>query len=114
VLEAELGPGIAAALARTAFLAREDADLLDALAAEAVPDEEALDCARLAGLPPALRHRALRRWLLGRGADDPTLGHVLAVEALVLRWRGQRGVPVPGGTVTRQHGKLLWQAVARG
>ncbi len=33
VLEAELGPGIAEALARTADLARADADLLDALAA---------------------------------------------------------------------------------
>src|SRR5690606_30065885 len=32
VLEAELGPGIAAALARTARLARDDADLLDRLA----------------------------------------------------------------------------------
>lgn len=35
-LERELGPGIAAALARTADLAREDADALDAAAARAV------------------------------------------------------------------------------
>ena len=35
VLEAELGPGIAEALARTAALARADADLLDELAAQA-------------------------------------------------------------------------------
>ncbi|MFL6026697.1 MAG: tRNA lysidine(34) synthetase TilS [Friedmanniella sp.] len=114
VLEAELGPGIAAALARTAFLAREDADLLDALAAEADPGTEALSCAVLLPLPAALRHRVLRRWLLARGAADPALTHVLAVEALVLRWHGQRGVQVPGGTVVRQGGTLLWQAVGRG
>jgi tRNA(Ile)-lysidine synthase len=114
VLEAELGPGVSAGLTRTAFLAREDADLLDALAADADPGTEALACAALTGLPAALRHRVLRRWLLARGADDPTLTHVLAVEALVLRWHGQRGVQVPGGTVSRLDGQLLWQAVGRG
>ena len=114
VLESELGPGVAAALARTAFLAREDADLLDELAAQADPGTEVLACADVAGLPTALRHRVLRRWLLARGSVDLALDHVLAVEALVLRWRGQRGVAVPGGTVTRQDAGLLWQAVARG
>ncbi len=37
VLEAELGPGVAAALARTAELARDDADALDEWAATAYP-----------------------------------------------------------------------------
>jgi hypothetical protein len=32
----------------------------------------------------------------------------------VLHWHGQRGVAVPGGTVTRRDAGLLWQAVARG
>ena len=114
VLEAELGPGAAAALARTAALAREDADLLDALAAEADPGTATLACAHLAGLPAALRHRVLRRWLLARGSADLGLEHVLAVERLVLAWHGQRGVDVPGGAVTRSQGQLLWQAVARG
>ena len=113
-LEAELGPGVAAALARTARLAREDSDLLDALAAEADPGTETLGCAVLAALPPALRHRVLRRWLLARGSADLGLDHVLAVEQLVLAWHGQRAVPVPGGAVTRRGGELLWQAVARG
>jgi tRNA(Ile)-lysidine synthase len=114
VLETELGPGVRAALVRTAFLAREDADLLDALAAEADPGTDSLACATLTPLPAALRHRVLRRWLLARGAEDPGLTHVLAVEALVLRWRGQQGVQIPGGTVSRQAGQLLWQAVGRG
>jgi len=113
-LEQALGPGVAAALARTARLARDDADLLDALAAEADPGTATLDCAELAGLPAALRSRVLRRWLTTRGAQDVGADHVGAVEALVLTWRGQRGVDLRGGTVTRRAGRLLWQAVARG
>ena len=114
VLEAELGPGVAAALARTAALARDDADLLDQLAAEADPGTPTLDCDRLAALPAALRGRVLRRWLVARGAAEVTAEHVRAVEALVLAWRGQRGADLPGGAVARQHGRLLWQGGARG
>ena len=114
VLEEALGPGVAAALARTARLARDDADLLDALAAEAHPGTSTVDCAELAALPAALRSRLLRRWLAERGAQDVGADHVRAVEALVLAWRGQRGVDLPGGTVARREGRLLWQAVARG
>jgi tRNA(Ile)-lysidine synthase len=114
VLEAALGPGVAAALARTAQLARDDADLLDVLAAEADPGTATPGCAELAALPPALRGRVLRRWLSARGADEVTSEHVRAVEALVLGWHGQRGVDVAGGTVARRGGRLLWQAVGRG
>nr|WP_294693809.1 tRNA lysidine(34) synthetase TilS [uncultured Friedmanniella sp.] len=114
VLEAELGPGVAAALARTATLARDDADLLDRLAAEADPGTPTLDCDQLAALPAALRGRVLRRWLAAQGADEVTAEHIRAVEALVLAWRGQRGADLPGGAVARQDGRLLWQAVARG
>ncbi|MFT4108433.1 tRNA lysidine(34) synthetase TilS, partial [Propionicimonas sp.] len=58
-LEAELGPGVAEALARSADLARQDADLLDELAAReaaANPGPD-LDCAWLGRLPAALRGR---------------------------------------------------------
>jgi tRNA(Ile)-lysidine synthase len=68
----------------------------------------------LAALPAALRSRVLRRWLAAQGAGEVGAGHVRAVEALVLAWRGQRGVDLPGGTVAREGGRLLWQAVARG
>jgi tRNA(Ile)-lysidine synthase len=114
VLEAALGPGVAEALARTALLARDDADLLDALAAEADPGEAALACAAVVPLPAALRRRVLRRWLLARGAREPALAHVLAVEDLLLHWHGQQEVHLPGGVVTRKAGALLWQAVGRG
>lgn len=114
VLEAELGPGVAEALARTAELAREDADALDALAADALADaratgpaaSEQLDCAALAALPVALRSRVLRRWLLGHGAPEVTRQHVLAVAALITDWHGQKWVEVPGLRVARRAGRL--------
>jgi tRNA(Ile)-lysidine synthase len=112
VLEAELGPGVAEALARTAALARDDADLLDALAAEADPGTATLDCALVAGLAPALRRRVLGRWLrLEHGLGDLSAGHLFAVDALLTDWRGQAGVDLPGGVrVRRVAGRLEVQA----
>lgn len=106
LLEAELGPGIADALARTARLAREDADLLDQLADQADPGTETLDCDRLTDLPAAIRRRVIRRWLVRCGAGETTLGQVAGVEDLVVQWRGQRGLDLPGLTVTRRVGQL--------
>jgi tRNA(Ile)-lysidine synthase len=103
LLEAELGPGVAQALARTADLARDDADALDALA----PADPEPDCATLADLAPAVRHRVLRAWLLAEGAAEVTRGHALAVAALVTDWHGQRWVEVPGLRVMRRGGRLV-------
>jgi tRNA(Ile)-lysidine synthase len=109
VLEAELGPGVAAALARSAELLRIDADLLDRLAAEAAPTVErsgGLDCGRLAALPTALRTRVLRDWLRALGAHDLAADHVAAVDALVTGWRGQGPAHLPGIRVRRTDGVL--------
>ncbi len=109
VLEAELGPGVAAALARSADLLRADADLLDALASEAaavVERADGLDCAALAALPVALRRRVLLTWLRGLGARDVAVAHVSAVEALVTGWHGQGPVDLPGLRVARAAGRL--------
>ena len=105
-LEAELGPGIVEALARTAALARDDADLLDQLAADADPGTDTLDCAALVALPAALRSRVLRRWLLRHGAAEVTMAHLAAVDALVVAWRGQGPADLPGVKVTRHDGSL--------
>jgi tRNA(Ile)-lysidine synthase len=108
VLEAELGPGIVDALARTAELSRADADLLDAQAADlhaAVADADgSLDADALAATPAALRSRVLRNAALDAGcpATDLTAGHVDALDRLVTDWHGQRGVDLPGGTVARR------------
>ncbi len=110
VLEAELGPGVAEALARTADLARDDSDALDALAAQASMDARdasgRLRVADLAALPAALRHRVLRGWLREHGAPEVHRGHVLAVAALVTDWHGQKWVEVPGLRVLRTAGGL--------
>ncbi|MDO5500528.1 MAG: tRNA lysidine(34) synthetase TilS [Propionibacteriaceae bacterium] len=107
MLESQLGPGIAEALARTAVMLRDDTQVLDELAEEAVP--------QLAGPLPvgdlpqeeALRRRVLRRWLLAQGAAEPAYAHVKAVEALVTDWRGQKWVEVPGLRVGRAADRLL-------
>lgn len=95
VLEAELGPGVADALARTALLARDDADLLDALAAEADPGTATLPCGEVDELPAALRRRVLVRWLRREGLADLAAGHLFAVDALLTDWHGQVGVDLP-------------------
>ena len=105
-LEAELGPGIAEALARTAALARDDADLLDRLAADADPGTDILDCAALLALPAALRTRVIRRWLLRHGAAEVASRHVAMVSGLVTAWRGQGPIDLPGVRVTREDGSL--------
>ncbi len=111
-MEGSLGRDVAPNLARTAALARFDADLLDELAAADVPDDslaDRLDVGTVADLPPALRLRVLHRWLR-RTAPEVHLTHVLAVDELITGWRGQRGVDVPGGTVRREHGQLVLDA----
>ncbi|QMW65968.1 tRNA lysidine(34) synthetase TilS [Mumia sp. ZJ1417] len=113
LLERELGPGVAAALARTADGLRDDADALDVLARtaarEVTRDDGALDVAALAALPRALRTRVLRAAAIGAGstANDLTAAHVAGVEQLVTAWRGQGGPALPGGLTVRRTGGVL-------
>ncbi|NYF98798.1 tRNA lysidine(34) synthetase TilS [Janibacter cremeus] len=99
-LESALGPGIDEALTRTADLLRDDADLLDALADDAVPDHgpDGVLVADLVDLAPALRSRVWRRLLLAAGAPAGALtaGHVAACDALVTDWHGQGPLHLPG------------------
>ncbi|MFC9788152.1 tRNA lysidine(34) synthetase TilS [Rhodococcus sp. NPDC127528] len=100
LLEQILGGGVAEALGRTGAQLREDGEVLDGLAAELLVDagaDDGLDVAVLAGAHPALRRRALRTWLLGRGARGLTDRQLRAADDLVGRWRGQGGVAFGGG-----------------
>lgn len=108
-LEAEIGPGVAEALARSAALLRADADLLDALAedAAAAQPDGALDCGELLALAAPLRSRVLRRWLQAHGAAEVSAQHLTAAAALVENWHGQRWVDLPGVRVRRESGRLL-------
>jgi hypoxanthine phosphoribosyltransferase len=115
-IEDALGPGTTTALARTAALARDDADALDELAGRAHTDLAAgprgtdLDVAGLARLPDAVRRRVLRRAALAAGSPAGSLSHthVLALDALVTRWHGQGPARLPGGVSGRRRcGRLL-------
>jgi tRNA(Ile)-lysidine synthase len=102
VLERTLGPGVARALARTAELARQDADALDALAGDllsrALVGGDGLSVESLEPAPAAIRRRVLRRWAVDAGvpAGDLTAVHTEAVDRLVTAWHGQLGVDLPG------------------
>jgi len=117
VLEDALGPGVVEALARTADQLRADADALDALAADLLaaatvagadpapaavrraPDGPlVLDVGPLAAAHAALRRRALRAAALAVGCPrgTTTARHVDALDALVVSWRGQGTVHLPG------------------
>lgn len=103
LLEDVLGGGVAEALARTAASLREDTDVLDGLAAghlQTARSGEGLDVATVRDLPPALRRRVIRSWLLTGGASGLTDVQIRAVERLVTDWRGQGGAAV-GSAVAR-------------
>ena len=115
VLEEQLGPGVAEALARTARQLRADADLLDELAAAAAAaiadGQPGLPARVLAAEPAAIRTRLLRGAALAAGAPAGALTqeHVTQLDALVTGWHGQRGVDLPGRIrCQRRCGRLLF------
>ncbi|MGY1806122.1 tRNA lysidine(34) synthetase TilS [Blastococcus sp. SYSU D00669] len=118
LLEEVLGGGVAPALARTAALLREDLDALDALAAAEgarLTGPDGLDAHGAAALPAALRRRVLRGWLLTGGVPDLQAVHLHAVDALLVAWRGQGRVDLPGGAgVVRASGRLVLRAPGTG
>lgn len=115
-LERELGPGIAAALARSAELLRDDADALDAAAAAAytglavIADVAVeLPVAALQELPAAVRRRVILRAAAAIGVPTSALGsvHLAAAQRLIDEWHGQGPVSLPGGfACTRRYASL--------
>lgn len=129
-LEKALGKGVVEALARTAQLSRDDADALDAWAADAersvrtqlpgadgavgvanVTEEPgiALDVAGLHALPPAVRRRVLRRVTVAAGAPAGSLfaRHIEEIDRLITDWHGQRAINLPGRVSARRQGGTL-------
>ena len=99
-LERDLGPGVTAALARTASLLRDDADHLDAEADAAVaalgPQPWLVE--ELSGIPRAVRTRVWRRLLVAAGGPPGQVGarHTDACDRLLTGWHGQGPVHAPG------------------
>lgn len=113
VLERELGPGVAEALARTAEQLREDADALDAFAGEVAEDivelEEAgvsLSVSALAANPPALRQRLIRLVAASEFHVSLSRAQTLAIARLVTDWHGQAALDLPGFTAERRGSRI--------
>jgi tRNA(Ile)-lysidine synthase len=74
---------------------------------------DALDAAVLGAAPAAVRRRALRAWLTGRGVTGLTDLHLRAADDLVGRWRGQGAVALPQRLeLVREHGRLRVRTAA--
>ena len=112
-LEEALGPAAIENLARAAELARDDEELLDALAAEEEarvvtgrqPDAIALDRRALTGLPAALARRVVRRALAALDPEQPgEAAHVRAVLALAQADGPGTEAHLPRGALARRKG----------
>lgn len=117
VLEAELGPGIAEALARTAEQLREDeeafATMIEEVAeelAELIDGGIAVPVAALAANPAALRQRLIRFVVQSEFGVSLSRGHTLEIARLVTDWHGQGPVDVPGVVVARVGGMIEFRA----
>lgn len=116
-LEEHLDAGIVEALARTAAIARDDAEALDQMVDEVA--EELVELAEggcslpvawLVANPAALRNRVIR--LVARSEFGVSLSrtHTLEVARLATDWHGQGPVHLPGIRVERISGHLVFSA----
>ncbi|HYI34056.1 MAG TPA: tRNA lysidine(34) synthetase TilS [Glaciibacter sp.] len=117
VLEWELGPGVAEALARTADQLREDSEALDAMVLELIEEIVehaeagiAVSVGALLANPAALRQRIIRYVVESEFGVSLERTHTLAVARLVTDWHGQKTLDLPGVRVERQDGMLVFTA----
>ena len=120
VLEAELGPGIAEALVRTAEQLREDAEAFDEMIQETIEDivEHAeagisVSVAALAANPAALRNRIIRLVVDSEFGVSLTRTQTVEVARLVTDWSGQGPNDLPGCSAVRHGGRIVFTASGR-
>jgi tRNA(Ile)-lysidine synthase len=101
LLDTIAGRDVVPVIARQAGVLRDEAALLDALAAEVDPT----DARAVAALPPALARRAVRRWLAAGRSHPPDLATVERVLE-VARGRSRAADVGEGRRVTRSQGRL--------
>jgi len=114
VVEQEIGPGVAEALARTAELFRQDSEALDQLALEVwarsgvqkVQDECEIAAQVLDAEPLAIASRVVRQMVRTIGAPGPTFVQMRQVLNLLTAWSGQSAIALSSATVEREGGVL--------
>lgn len=119
-LEAQLGPGIAEALARTAEQLQEDAaafaDMIDETIEDIVEHAEAgiaVSADALAANPAALRHRIIRHVVASEFHVSLSRAQTLEVARLVTDWAGQGPIDLPGCRARRAGPLVVFEAHAR-
>lgn len=117
LLERELGPGVAEALARTAAQLREDSEAFDEMIAETIEDIVehadagiAVSVAALAANPAALRHRIIRHVVSAEFGQSLTRAQTLEVARLITNWRGQGPIDLPGCRAARVGSLVVFSA----
>jgi tRNA(Ile)-lysidine synthase len=114
LLESELGPGVVDALARTAAQLQEDEVVLAELAKEYFDEFVKIRATAIeipvvefGKMPLAIRHRVLAMALAKMGAAEFARVHILAVDALVDDWHGQKPLTLPGVRVERNANQIV-------
>jgi len=115
-LEAELGPGFAAALARTADLASESDEVLVVMASDLAGQatvsssstEIRLSVEKLVEALPGLRRRVLFETAIAAGAGSVSRTQVLGIDELITNWHGQNKLVLSGITVERMSQELVF------
>ncbi|WP_157008076.1 tRNA lysidine(34) synthetase TilS [Agromyces laixinhei] len=114
VLEAELGPGIAEALARTAEHLREDESAFSEQIEEFIeeicePAEAgiAISVGALSANPAALRQRVIRHVVGSEFGVSLSRTQTLEVARLVTDWHGQGPIDLPGGVLATRAGRHI-------
>lgn len=118
VLERELGPGVAGALARTAELFRADSTALDAEASDwfdrhAVSAKDgswSVPVDALEQASAALQTRALRMLVMRVGGGAPSYAQTTQLRRLWEQWKGQSAMDVSGASVERRDGQIVARA----
>jgi len=118
VLETELGPGVAEALARTAEQLREDAeafqDMIDETIEDIVEHAEAgisISVAALSANPAALRNRIVRYVVDSEFGVSLSRAQTLEIARLATDWKGQGPIDLPGCLARRVGARI--EVVAR-
>ena len=91
-------------LSAMALLLRQDEACLQAM----IPEKQMPEVSRLKAMEPALRRRALERFLKAQGVREPEQIHILQAEQLLYHWSPSAAMQFPGGvTIGRQYDRLV-------